>query len=93
MDMHIGVVQEPANAFTLREMLKRIANDGVVELSRESRRYFLTWQKSTYSTVQVAIPLRWLDDPRETDELHSAAAFFAEASGSPMGPHSRIGLS
>ncbi len=79
MDLHIGAVPEPPNALGFREMLRRIENDGVVELTEESGMYMLIWSKNINATVQVAIPGRWLDDPQQIEELKHVATYFAES--------------
>jgi hypothetical protein len=85
MDLHIGAVPEPPNALGFREMLKRIEHDGIVELTEESGMYILMWKKNINSTVQVAIPGSWLDDPQQFEELKHVATYFAEnAFASPL---------
>lgn len=79
MDLHIGAVLEPLNAVGFREMLKRIEHDGIIELTEEAGMYVLIWQKNINSTVQVAIPCGWLEDPQQTEELNHVATYFAES--------------
>jgi hypothetical protein len=79
MYLHIGVTPAPSNALRFREMLKQIEHEGVVELTEESGMYMLLWQKNIQSTLQVAIPRCWLDDPQEVEELKHVTTYFAES--------------
>jgi hypothetical protein len=85
MDMHIGTPIEPVNASALRTMFERINGDGIVELTAEAGMYFLTWRRNINSTVQIALPFLWLDDPAQVDALQMAEIYFAQAMRFPQG--------